>query len=97
MYDRHIVLSVSIDPNDTGLPGLPAAKTVVGALITYGLIACVAGLVLSCGVWAVASRFSASPHHAERGKQGVLVSCIAAVLIGSAVGLVNFFSAVHLT
>ena len=42
-------------------------------------------------VWAVGSHTS-NPHHASRGKAGVLVSAGAAILVGSAVGIVNFFS-----
>ncbi|HEX2943566.1 MAG TPA: DUF6112 family protein [Rhodopila sp.] len=87
---------INISPNDGGLPGLPAAKSMVGALMTLGLIACVAGVVLGAIWWAIGAR-SSNPHHAEKGKQGVLASGGAAILIGSAVGLVNFFSAIHLS
>jgi len=36
-----------ISPNEDGLPGLPVVRHIVGALLTWGLVACVAGLVAS--------------------------------------------------
>ena len=36
-----------ITPNEDGLPGLPVVRSIVGALLTWGLVACVAGLVVS--------------------------------------------------
>ena len=44
---------MTITPNDNGLPGISELETIVGALLTVGLIASVPGLVLSAIVWAV--------------------------------------------
>ena len=77
-------------PNSTGLPGISTLSDMVGALLTVGLIACVAGLVLAAIVWAIGSH-SSNPHLAGRGKSGVLVAFVAAVLIGGANVLVDFF------
>lgn len=80
-----------ISPNQNGLPGLSVVKQVVGALLTWGLVACVAGLVVSVIVWALAHQqgnYSAS----SGGKTGVLVSAGGALLIGGANAIVAFFS-----
>lgn len=82
--------SPHITPNTTGLPGAGEAEKIVGALLTFGVIAAVAGVAVSAIMWALGSH-SASPHITSRGKTGVLVSCIAALLIGGADILVNFF------
>jgi hypothetical protein len=82
--------TIDISPNTTGLPGTDEAKLIVGALLTYGLIAAIAGVAISGMAWAVGSH-SSNPHVASRGKTGVLVACAAALLIGAAVSLVNFF------
>jgi len=84
--------SVNINPNTTGLPGIVALEKIVGALMTFGLIAAVAGVALSAIAWAVGSH-SANPHVAGRGKSGVLVAGAAAMLIGAANTMVTFFSA----
>jgi hypothetical protein len=90
-----IFADIHVDPNNNGLPGVNAALRIVGALLTFGLIAAVAGIAIGAIVWAVGSHTS-NPHHASRGKAGVLVSAAAAVLVGSAVTIVNFFSHTNL-
>ena len=81
---------VNISANSSGLPGLTQTETIVGALITVGVIASVAGLALSAMVWAIGNH-SANPQVAGRGKSGVLVSSSSAVLCGGAMAIVNFF------
>ena len=81
---------VNISANSSGLPGLTQTETIVGALITLGVIASVAGLALSAVVWAIGNH-SANPQVAGRGKTGVLVSSSSAVLCGGAMAIVNFF------
>jgi hypothetical protein len=81
---------VNISPNSTGLPGIQELENIVGALLTVGLIASLAGLAISAIVWAVGNH-SVNPILAGRGKTGVLVSFIAAALCGGAVTLINFF------
>ncbi|GAA2161044.1 DUF6112 family protein [Humibacillus xanthopallidus] len=84
--------TVNVPPNDNGLPGIAAVEKIVGALLTFGLIAAVAGVAISAIAWAVGSH-SSNPHVSGRGKTGVLVSAGAAMLIGAANTLVSFFSA----
>ena len=80
-----------VRPNSDGLPGLPVVRQIVGALLTWGLLACVAGLVISVIVWALAHQ-SGNYHQAGSGKTGVLVSAGGALLIGGANAIVGFFS-----
>jgi hypothetical protein len=81
-----------VSPNSTGLPGISTLSNIVGALLTIGLIACVAGLVIAAIVWAIGTH-SSNPHLSSRGKTGVLVAFAAAILIGGANVLVDFFVA----
>ena len=87
-----MIPSVHVPPNQNGLPGIAAIEKIVGALLTFGLIASVAGIAISAIAWAIGSH-SSNPHVAGRGKTGVLVSAGAAMLIGAANTLVTFFSA----
>jgi hypothetical protein len=72
--------TVDIRPNTTGLPGLATMEKIAGALLTFGLVAAVAGIALSAIARAVESH-SANPHVAGKGKSGVLVARAAAILI----------------
>lgn len=79
-----------VSPNTNGLPGLDLAKQIAGALLTFGLIASVAGVAISALVWAL-SAHNGNSHYASRGKTGVLVAAASAVLIGGADAIVSFF------
>jgi len=81
---------IDIDPNSTGLPGIAQLRTIVGAVMTVGLILSVLALIISAIIWAYGAN-SSNPHLAGRGKVGVLISCGAAVICGASVALVNFF------
>ena len=82
---------IDVRPNTDGLPGITALSHMVGGLLTFGLVAAVAGVALSAITWAVGAN-SSNPHIAGRGKNGVLVAGAAALLIGAANTLVNFFN-----
>ncbi len=80
-----------VTANSNGLPGLSQLRTIVGALLTFGLVACVAATVVSAVVWGFGAN-SGNPHVAGRGKTGVVVAAGAALLIGAANAIVTFFS-----
>lgn len=86
-----LVAGVNVSPNTSGLPGISELQNIVGALLTVGLVAALAGLALSAIVWSVGNH-STNPVLSGRGKTGVLVSFVAAALIGGAVALINFFA-----
>lgn len=85
-----------VSANSSGLPGLAQLREIVGALLTFGLVACVAALVISAVIWGIGSN-SSNPHLAGRGKTGVVVAAAAALLIGASNALVTFFSNVGAT
>ncbi|MGO9956353.1 MAG: DUF6112 family protein [Solirubrobacteraceae bacterium] len=81
---------VNITPNSSGLPGISQGETIVGALLTFGVIAAVAGLIMGAMVWAV-GHHSSNPQVVSRGKTGVMAGVVAAILCGGAMAIVNFF------
>jgi len=81
---------LNVTPNTTGLPGITELDNIVGALMTIGVVASLAGLIISAIVWAV-GHHSSNPQHVSRGKAGVIVAVIAAALCGGAELLINFF------
>lgn len=82
--------NINISPNDDGLPGIAQLRTIVGAVMTIGLILSVLALIISAIVWGFGSN-SSNPQLASRGKLGVLISCGAAVICGASVTLIQFF------
>jgi hypothetical protein len=84
------LIVIDIDPNGTGLPGIDQLRTIVGAVMTIGLVLSVLALIVAAIVWGFGAN-SSNPHLASRGKTGVLVSCGAAIICGAAVTLINFF------
>ncbi len=81
---------ITVPPNSNGLPGIEQLRTIVGAVMTIGLILSVLALIAAAIVWGFGAN-SSNPHLASRGKLGVLVSCGAAVICGASVTLINFF------
>ena len=85
-----VPMDINIPPNSNGLPGIDQLRTIVGAVMTVGLILSVLALIVAAVVWGFGAN-SSNPHLASRGKFGVLVSCGAAIICGAAVTLINFF------
>ena len=49
-----VPMDINIDPNTNGLPGINQLRTIVGAVMTIGLILSVLALIVSAIVWASA-------------------------------------------
>jgi hypothetical protein len=77
-------------PDPNGLPGSPALEQLVNGLAFWGLLAALAGLVISASVWAL-SAHSGNYQHAALGRRGTLVAAAAAFLVGAAPAIVAFF------
>lgn len=80
-----------VHPNTTGLPGISTLQSIVGALLTVGIIACVGGLVVSAICWGVGGH-QGNARLAEGGKRGILAAIAAGILVGGADALITFFS-----
>ena len=77
-------------PDPSGLPGSPALQQLVNGLAFWGLLAALAGLVISASMWAL-SAHSGNYHHAGIGRRGTLVAAAAAFLVGAAPAIISFF------
>jgi hypothetical protein len=86
------VQKVQLDPDSSGLPGSKVLQGLVDGLAFWGLLAALAGIVVGCIVWAAGSHGN-NHHMAGRGRLGTLACAAAALLIGAAPALVNFFAA----
>ena len=82
--------SVSATPDPTGLPGSNVLQQIVNGTEAWALAICLLGAFVGAAVWAVASH-THSHQYTARGRMAALVSAAAALMIGAAPGLVNFF------
>jgi hypothetical protein len=81
---------VSLNPSLSALPGGGTLQSLVDGLGAWALIAALVGLVIGAAAWALgvhAQNFQQS----MVGRRAVLVSGLAALLIGAAPHIVNFF------
>jgi hypothetical protein len=81
-----------IDPlkPNTNIPGTAQLSDLFNGFATWALLAAVAGILIGAVIWAI-GHHSANYQQAYSGRKGVIVSAAAALLIGSAPALVNFF------
>jgi hypothetical protein len=85
------VRDVKLDPKPSGLPGSEVLQGLVDGLAFWGLLAALAALVTGAAVWAWASH-AQNHHHAANGRRTTSVAALAALLIGAAPALINFFA-----
>jgi Mn2+/Fe2+ NRAMP family transporter len=82
--------AVSAHPNLTGLPGSNVLQQLVNGVEAWALVIALIGAFVGAALWAVASH-THNHHYAARGRMAALVSAAAALVVGAAPGLVNFF------
>ncbi|HET9720909.1 MAG TPA: DUF6112 family protein [Solirubrobacteraceae bacterium] len=85
-----VFAGVTATPNAQDLPGSNVLQQLVNGADAWALAIALLGALIGAAVWAIASHTN-SHHHAARGRMAALVSAAAALLIGAAPGLVNFF------
>ena len=81
---------VDLHPDPSELPGGEVLKTLTDGVAGFALIFCLIGLVVGAGLWAIGSN-SNNYQHTFVGKRAFAVSALAALLIGAAAAIINFF------
>lgn len=82
--------NVVLNPSPTALPGSGTLQTMANGIAGWGLILALIAVVIGAVTWALGSH-SQNVHHAMAGRRAVLVAGGAALLIGAAPILINFF------
>ena len=85
------IKNVNVDPNPGDLPGGNVIQQLLDGLAGWALWGSLAALLVSAIVWALGAN-GGNYHAANKGKTGVLVAGITALLIGAAPALINFFN-----
>ena len=83
------VLSVNVTPQPDQLPGSPVLQQLTNGLAGWALIAAMVGILIGAVMWAF-GHYSQNYQQAYNGRRGVMVSALAAVLIGGAPHIVTF-------
>jgi Family of unknown function (DUF6112) len=81
---------VTLTPTLTSLPGGGTLQALVNGLGAWALIAALVGLVVGAAAWALGVH-SQNYQQSMVGRRAVLVSGLAALLIGAAPHIINFF------
>ena len=85
-----IFADVGLNPSPTDLPGSAALQQIADGIASWALIGALIALLLGAALWAIGSH-TQNMHHSAQGRRAVLTSLVAAVLIGAAPTLINFF------
>src|SRR5580698_8352883 len=81
---------VSLTPSLDSLPGGGTLQALVNGVGAWALLAALVGLVIGAGAWALGVH-SQNFQQSMVGRRAVLVSGLAALLIGAAPTIVDFF------
>ncbi len=81
---------VSATPDPHALPGSNVLQQIVNGTEAWALALALLGAFVGAALWAIASH-THNHHYAARGRMAALISAAAALVIGAAPGLVNFF------
>jgi len=73
----------------SGVPGSTTLETLANGIGWWALVACLVGLVIGAGAWALGSHTN-NYQYSSSGRRAVIVSGMAAIVIGAAPVLVNF-------
>lgn len=80
---------VSLNPSAKGLPGSSVLEHLAGGIGFWSLIAALVGLVLGAAAWALGSHTN-NYQYSSSGRKAVIVSAVAALVIGAAPAVINF-------
>lgn len=84
------LVDVTVAPTPNQLPGGSTLQNLVNGIDAWALILSLVGLLVGAAIWALGAH-SQNYQQSFIGRKAVLVSAGAALLIGAAPALINFF------
>jgi hypothetical protein len=85
-----VLADVTLTPDPGNLPGGAVLQHLTNGLGGWALIAALVGVLIGAAAWALGSH-AQNYQQSFTGRRTVLVSALAALLIGAAPAIVNFF------
>ncbi len=83
-------VNVTLTPNTSSLPGSDVLQNLMNGIGGWALALALVGLVVGAAAWALGSH-SQNYQQSFVGRRAVLISGLAALLIGAGPAIVNFF------
>lgn len=81
--------AVSLSPDSSRLPGSTVLQHLVDGIGGWMLLLALVGLILGAATWAIGAH-SQNYQQSYNGRRAVLVSALAALVIGAAPAVINF-------
>jgi hypothetical protein len=81
---------VTLHANPSELPGGAVLQRLANGIGGWALVLALIGLLVGAAVWALGAH-SQNYHQSLAGRRAVVVSGLAALVVGAAPGIVNFF------
>lgn len=86
----HPLFDISLSPDPGALPGMGALQSFANGVMAFALIVTGIAFLVSAASWA-AGGVTGNLQYSSAGRRGVGSALVAAVLIGAAATIVNFF------
>lgn len=86
----HILADITIHPDPQSLPGGDTLQSIANGVMAFALIVTGIAFLVSAASWGLGG-LSGNVQYAAAGRRGVGAAIIAALLIGAAATIVNFF------
>jgi MFS family permease len=80
---------VNMSPDSSAMPATNVIQGLANGLDSWALIAAMVGVVIGAVIWAF-GHYSQNYQQAYNGRKGVIVSGLAAILMGAAPEVINF-------
>jgi Family of unknown function (DUF6112) len=85
-----IAVTVRLNPDPEALPGGRVLQELTNGVAAFALVFCLLGLLVGAAMWGIGSS-SSNYQQTFIGKKAFGVSALAALLIGGAAAIINFF------
>ncbi len=85
-----LLADVSLNPDASQLPGANVIQQITNGIGGWALIAALVGMLIGAVAWAF-GQHSQNYQQAYTGRKGVIISGVAAILIGAAPHVITFF------
>ena len=87
-----LIAGVTLTPNSAALPGGVVLQSLIDGVASWALLGSLAALVSGSAMWAIGNQ-TQNMQQSSAGRRAVITALVAAILLGAAPTLINFFFA----